>query len=85
MSPAELDLAVTAATALCHFAANADFAEFVKIYGDDQPASNTPHGHYLHGKFDIMREDLGRFIGQLDSLRRRAFVELSLKRYREKG
>lgn len=79
-----IDEAVTAITAAAHFGYNANFKEFAVIYGELGSCSDS-HYAYLQSKFDMMKEDIGQFIGQLDSEHRRRFVELALKRYAEKG
>ena len=79
----EVDDAVTAVTAVVHFAYNANFDEFVVVYGG-LTGSESRHA-YLKSKFDMMKEDVGAFVGQLDSEHRRRFVELALIRYAEKG
>lgn len=79
----EVDDALTAVTAAVHFGYNASFDEFAAVYGG-LTGSESRHA-YLKSKFDMMKGDIGAFIGQLDGEHRRRFVELALIRYAEKG
>jgi hypothetical protein len=78
-----LDDAVLATTAVAKFAYNASFDEFTELY--DEGPIDSERCTYLTEKFDMMKADVGRFIGQLDEQHRRRFVRLALERYAAKG
>lgn len=83
-SAGALQQAVTAVTAAMKFAYNADFEEFVEVYGG-APEDAEDRRSYLLDKYKMMKEDLGYFIGQLDAAHRERFVELALQRHAKKG